>query len=163
MHMAKGVNTLDWYPADQVSAQVAMYDRVFAGETIEFTAPSEINGETYYFLSIYAPLKNESGKITEAAVFAKDVTATTRAQKHAEKLQHGVSEAREQVSRYHHDFVRSRCSDGAITYVNDKMCGISNYRPRTTDRQNTQHLPSSGYAEITLQKNVGCIEAWRDL
>ncbi len=125
MRMEKGLNTLDWYQPDQVDAQIKLYDRVFAGETFDFTAPTDINGETYYFLSTYAPLKNNQGEITEAAVFAKDVTAITRAHKHAEKLQQDL-QAREQVLGV--TTIMSEADlHGTITYVNDKLCDVAKY------------------------------------
>ena len=86
MQLAKGNSTLDWFQGVDKEKQIELYKRVFAGEHIEFTSPTEINGDTYHFLSIYAPLQNENGEIYEVAVFAKDVTKMVKAQQTAEKL-----------------------------------------------------------------------------
>jgi len=100
MKMEKGVNTLDWFPASEHDQQIALYNRVWRGETFDLTSASEINGSQYYFLSIYAPLRNNEGEITEAAVFAKDVTTLTLTQKRAEQMlaesQHQTEELKAQ-------------------------------------------------------------------
>jgi len=87
MRMEKGMNVMDWFPDEEAKKkQITMYNRVFIGEAFDDTAPSEINGTTYYFQSIHAPLKNELGEIYEAAVFTRDVTQMTIAQKKAEQM-----------------------------------------------------------------------------
>ncbi len=86
MQLEKGNSTLDWFQGEEKNKQIDLYKKVFEGEHIEFTSPTEINGETYHFLSVYAPLRNEKGEVYEVAVFAKDVTKMMRAQHTAEKL-----------------------------------------------------------------------------
>lgn len=81
MKLEKGANTLDWYAGEERTKQIGVYERVLKGESFEFTAPSEQNGKTVHFLSVYAPLRNEKGEVFEAAVFAKDVTAMVEAKK----------------------------------------------------------------------------------
>ncbi len=80
------MSTLDWYQGEEKVKQQELYNKVLKGESIEFTSPAELNGKTYYFLSVYSPLRNDKGEITEAAVFAKDITAMMVAQKRAEQL-----------------------------------------------------------------------------
>jgi PAS domain S-box-containing protein len=92
LKMQKGLSTLDWYQGEEREKQVVLYNRVLGGESFEFTAASEQNGETMYFLSVYTPLRNEKGEVFEAAVFAKDVTAMIKAQKDAEQLMHDVKQ-----------------------------------------------------------------------
>jgi PAS domain S-box-containing protein len=86
MKLEKGLNTLDWYSGAEKEKQVDIYNRAFKGEAFDFTAPSELNGTTYYFLTVYAPLRNENGEVFELAVFSRDTTAMVNAQQKADKL-----------------------------------------------------------------------------
>jgi PAS domain S-box-containing protein len=86
MKLEKGMNTVDWYPEAERKKQIEIYNRALSGESFELTASSNQNGSAYHHLSIYAPLKNEQGEVYEAAVFSKDITGMSNAQKHAEKL-----------------------------------------------------------------------------
>ncbi len=119
MRMEKGMDTMVWYSGDEAKKQLELYQRVFAGEVVEFTTPSAINGETFYFLSINAPLRDKNGKVIEIAVFSKDVTAMTNAQLRSEELlkeaQHQSEEMKAQErnsARIWRSFLlrRRRCS-----------------------------------------------------
>lgn len=71
----KGFNTLEWYPeGKERKGQVAIYERVFAGETVENTFTSEINDQTFHFRNSCKPIRNKSGEICEVAMFTRDVT-----------------------------------------------------------------------------------------
>lgn len=95
MKLEKGMSTLEWFPDEETkNKQIALYKRVFnKGETFEDVAPSEINGETYYFHSINTPLRNNNGVIIEAAIFSKDVTEATVSRL---KVQQMLTEAQRQ-------------------------------------------------------------------
>jgi len=86
MKLEKGLNTLDWYNGADKEKQIDIYNRAFKGESFDFTAPSELNGTTYYFLTVYAPLRNENGEVFELAVFSRDTTAMVTAQEGMERM-----------------------------------------------------------------------------
>ncbi len=91
--LEKGINTLDWYTGTERQKQEEIYRRAFDGESFELTASSEQNGSAYHHLSVFAPLRNEQGEVYEIAIFAKDVTAITNAQKQAEHLAHEAKQS----------------------------------------------------------------------
>jgi PAS domain S-box-containing protein len=97
MTLEKGMDTLAWYVGEEQANQVKIYNRVFSGESFEFTTASELEGGTRHFLSVYAPLRNEKGEVFEAAIFAKDVTAMVSAQQQAEKLRNEAQQQTEEV------------------------------------------------------------------
>jgi PAS domain-containing protein len=75
--LEKGISTLDWYPdKKQRKEQKAVYDRALNGESFETVITSAINNGTYYFRNVHKPLKNEKGEVYEAAIFARDITAS---------------------------------------------------------------------------------------
>jgi len=83
----KGTPVLEWFsPGKEQNTELNYYNRVFAGEVVEFTNALSINGDTYHFSSVYAPLRNKEGNVFEVAVFSKDVTETVNAHKQAEQL-----------------------------------------------------------------------------
>jgi PAS domain S-box-containing protein len=78
--ITKGLNTLDWYAeGKQRKDQIAVFERVFAGETIASTYASDVNGETYHFKNVLKPIRNKAGEIIEIAMITRDVTDTAQA------------------------------------------------------------------------------------
>ena len=75
----KGFDTLVWYTeGKERQSQVDLYNRVFAGETVESTYASVIENETYHFRNSCKPLRNAQGEIYEAVMFTRDVTSSMK-------------------------------------------------------------------------------------
>ncbi len=92
IRIEKGMNAFEWSPVDRQNL-VALYKRVFNGETFELTYEMDLDGKKYHFLSFYAPLKSISGDVIEAAVYAKDISTVVEAQQESARL---LTEAQQQ-------------------------------------------------------------------
>jgi len=84
-YIGKGVLAFEWAP-DERSVLVEWYKRAFSGETFEAVSQNAIHGKIHHYVSIFSPLKSESGEIVEVAIFSKDITALTEAQQETTRL-----------------------------------------------------------------------------
>ena len=98
IQVEKGMNAFEWSPADRQNL-IALYKRVFNGETFELTYEMELSGTKYHFLSLYAPIKSPAGEIIEAAIYAKDITEVVEAKQEAEKLARETKAREEYLSQ----------------------------------------------------------------
>jgi len=85
MRVEKGMDTVAWHQGYQRTEQAERYDRAFAGESFDFMISTEHNGRGIHHMSIYSPLRNAAGEVTEVAVFSKDMSEVINARKKAEQ------------------------------------------------------------------------------
>src|SRR5690606_15265743 len=72
----KGFNALDWYPdKEQHRHQKKLFDRVLGGEAFDFVMETPLEGQTLYLQTTYKPLMDDQGKVYEAVVFSRNITA----------------------------------------------------------------------------------------
>jgi GAF domain-containing protein len=73
-NVGKGFDILDIFKKEDHKGKIELYERVFAGESIEILDSLITDASTNYFLVRHSPLKNANGVIESIAIFAKDVT-----------------------------------------------------------------------------------------
>jgi PAS domain S-box-containing protein len=84
--VAKGMDMIEVLQEQERAEQIAIYARVFSGETFELTQTFVYQGEESHILISYSPIRDERDKITGATVYAKNISVMMNAKKYAEKL-----------------------------------------------------------------------------
>jgi PAS domain S-box-containing protein len=146
MSLQKGMNTLDWYPVEERSNQIAIYDRVFNRESFDFTASSKQNGKTLYHLSIYAPLYNEQSEVFEAAVFAKDITEMMTAQNELQAQEEELRQNMEELTATQEEMMKKEIEmTGQLMAINNSMAAIEFTMDGLVINANDKFLELMGY------------------
>jgi PAS domain S-box-containing protein len=178
MILQKGMNTMDWYPGDEErTKQVALYNRAFNGESFDFTALSEQNGKTMYHLSIYAPLRTDSGEVYEAAIFAKDVTIMMTAQKELQAQEEELRQNMEELKTTQEEMAKTEIlmagqlsainnsmatiefsMEGIVLAANDKFCQATGYSIEEIKGKHHRLFLNKEYA-----KSSEYVKFWKDL
>jgi PAS domain S-box-containing protein len=84
--VGKGFDILQIFHPEEKKKKIALYERIFAGESFEETEHLTVNGLDHYFRVRHAPLRNQHGEIIALAIFTKDVTEQTKAHMQIEQL-----------------------------------------------------------------------------
>lgn len=85
VRIEKGMNAFSWSP-EQRRQLIPLFQRALDGETFEFKWEGDLNGRNMCFLSVYAPIRSESGEIIEAGIYATDITPIVEAQQESARL-----------------------------------------------------------------------------
>lgn len=93
----KGFEVLSLLGKDERADKIAMYERAFAGETIETIDHLTENGMDDYFSVKHSPIFNQNGGVDHIAIYASDITEATKARKQAEKMAKEAQEFTEQL------------------------------------------------------------------
>ena len=78
--IATGTFMPDIFPPDKVEVIRANYEKVFAGERIEYEITSQSNGQTLWKRVNYIPVSDANGTITGAYITTKDITEKKQAE-----------------------------------------------------------------------------------
>ena len=70
----RGFDVLSLFTGEERELNRKKYERVFAGECLEHTDRSVINGNEIYLASSYSPMRDKKGGIVAIASFTKDIT-----------------------------------------------------------------------------------------
>ncbi len=82
----KGFDIFSMFPPAAKDGKKALYDRVFAGESIETPDAIVLEGVEKYYSVQHSPLRGQDGQIIAVAIFARDVTEVTVARRKTEEL-----------------------------------------------------------------------------
>jgi len=82
----KGFDIFSMFPPSARTGKKALYDRVFAGETIETPDSIVLEGVEKHYSVQHSPLRGGDGQIIAVAIFARDTTEVTVARRKAEEL-----------------------------------------------------------------------------
>ncbi|MEJ1240971.1 PAS domain-containing protein [Chryseolinea sp. T2] len=80
-----GFDLMALFSAAEQKAKKELYNRVFAGETVELIDHSELNGIEMYYKVKHAPMHDVDGNISTIALYASDVTELYKAKHEAEE------------------------------------------------------------------------------
>ena len=105
IRIEKGIGAFEWSP-DQRRQLIPVYERAFQGETFELKWEGDFNGKTLHFLSVFAPIKSESGEIIEVGIYAKHVTPMVEAQQESVRLLKEAQQQAEESKAQEEEFVK---------------------------------------------------------
>ncbi len=97
LKMEKGFEILQLFDDKDKTKHRAYYDRALGGEAFDITDHSSVNNIDAYYAISYAPLMDENGRVTAAAVFAKDVTEMVQARAKTEKMYREAQQQAEEL------------------------------------------------------------------
>jgi PAS domain S-box-containing protein len=73
--LEKGFDMMRLLSKEEQEREIANYNRAFKGESLEVVNKIKVGDLNMWFAINYAPLHDSDGKISEIAIFSKDVTA----------------------------------------------------------------------------------------
>jgi methyl-accepting chemotaxis protein len=86
LEATKGFDIFSMFPPAARAGKKALYDRVFAGETIETPDSIVLEGVEKHYSVQHSPLRGGDGRIVAVAIFARDITDVTVARRKTEEL-----------------------------------------------------------------------------
>ena len=97
--VGKGFSMLTFFDADPVKKeeQRALYTRALNGERYEKTSEFNFDGNVSYHSSTFCPLRNAKDEVFAVAVYGRDMTAITLAQKETERLSNSAQQQNEEL------------------------------------------------------------------
>lgn len=98
LKVGKGFELLQIFNEEDRANRVALYNRIFAGESFETSDIMAFDGVDKHYRVQHAPIRNEQGEIIAAAIFAKDITEVAMARQRAEKLLEESQQQKEALS-----------------------------------------------------------------
>jgi len=88
----KGFDSWTLFPPEAKPMLMGLYNKVFAGETVEVVDDKQVEATGKIFNVKYSPLKGIDGKVIGIAVFASDITEIHKAKLLAEQNEREVNE-----------------------------------------------------------------------
>lgn len=118
-----GDNILDFIPDEKDEPIRKSFERVFAGERIEYELHQSGGGLAEWYLVNYMPVSDEKGGIIGAYVVTKDITGRKKTEEELQKSEERYRSLIEQAS----DYIMITDAQGNFIDVNSSLCNTFGY------------------------------------